>query len=171
MIQIREADIWDSYEMAIVYRKALDKENVWMDYTEDSILKDMLSNPNSKFFIAINEFNEIIGGAGVSESFMSNSVFEFCFLGVLPKYQHQGIGISLINARVKWMKSQKERRSLYAITGTRVPDLFRKMGWETHSDTAGLGCQTQKLLAWESWTTTPAPGGGSLPRASAPGRG
>ena len=33
---------------------------------------------------------------------------------------------------------------------------------------AGLGCQTQKLLAWVAWSTTPASGRGSPPREHAP---
>ena len=101
--------------------------------TKESIAKDLkqslcCENYKEKYFIA--EFNkEIVGVAGVAQSFMSNSSFELFYGTVKKDFQRIGIGSYLTKLRIEYIKEIKKHG--YIFVSARYPKFFEKIGFNS----------------------------------------
>lgn len=116
-----------------------DKENIFPGYRHKEIEKSLnlafISNDRTycaTYFVAIKTddlCNEIVGIGGIKESFISDNVFELCWLTVRHDCQGQGIGKALILARIDHAKQVSGNDDVRILTGTIVPEMFKKLGF------------------------------------------
>lgn len=130
---IREMKIDDIDNVIIMMNNVFNKENIFLDWRDDKIKKELnlafISEINNiKYFVAEIK-NEIIGVAGIQESFISDSVFELCWMTVKHEYQNNGIGTNLILKRIECAKSISKNNNIRILVCTIVPNMFKKLGF------------------------------------------
>ena len=102
-----------------------------------NMLKEEISNPNFKLFVAETDSNKIIGFilAGKSRGYSLYNSNLFCIIHdifVINEYQSIGIGKSLINSVIDWSKSQKINKlevSIFAKNKKSV-EFYKRIGFE-----------------------------------------
>ncbi len=147
-IQIREMLFEDIDNVANMMCDVFDKEKIFLNYRHDLIKENLnlafvskTMRYNAKYFIAEIK-DEIVGVGGVKESFISDNVFELCWMTVKHEYQGQGIGTELILKRIEYAKQISGYDDVRILTGTRVPKMFKRLGFvefmESETDGAYL---------------------------------
>ena len=140
---IREMLINDINDVVNMMCDVFDKENIFLNYRHKRI-KESLNlafisendELNAKYFVV--EINsEIVGVGGVKESFISNKVFELCWMTVKHEHQNKGIGTALIAKRIEWAKYISGYNNVRVLTGTRVPNMFLRLGFVEFMKTTG----------------------------------
>jgi len=111
-------------------------DGIWLDWTVDETIRDLkiaFDSPKykEKYFVAEMD-DEIIGVAGVAESFMTCSAFELCYATVKPEHQRKGVGTALTMKRIEYIKSFRKHGSI--LTSSRFPDFFKKFGFKRVCD-------------------------------------
>jgi N-acetylglutamate synthase-like GNAT family acetyltransferase len=127
--EMREEDIQKCAELIVgVYQK----DGIWLNWTVEDTVRDLkiaFDNPKYKEKYLVARLNgEIIGIAGVAESFMTCAAFELCYATVKHEYQRQGIGTQLTLARIDYIKRFKEHG--YIFVSSRYPKFFDKLGFK-----------------------------------------
>jgi N-acetylglutamate synthase-like GNAT family acetyltransferase len=128
---IREMTESDIKECAELIVNTYQQDGVWDYWTVEQTINDLsitFENPkyNEKYFIA--ELNgEIIGVAGIGESFMSDTALELCYASVKKEYQRKGIGTALTLKRIEYAKKIKKHG--YIFVSSRRPEFFDKLGF------------------------------------------
>ena len=131
--EMLESDITECAKLIV---DTYQHDGIWLDWTIEDTIRDLkipFDNPKykEKYFVAVLD-NEIIGVAGVAESFMTCSVFELCYATVKPKYQRKGVGTGLTMKRIEYIKSFRKHGSI--LTSSRFPDFFTKLAFKRVGD-------------------------------------
>ena len=131
---IREMLLEDISNVTNMMCDVFDKEKIFLDYRHELIKESLhlafvskTMRYNAKYFIAEIK-DEIIGVGGVKESFISDNVFELCWMTVKHEYQGHGIGTALILKRIEYAK-EVSGYDVRILTGTRVPKMFKRLGF------------------------------------------
>lgn len=148
-IIIRELTKDDIKECAELIVSVYQKDGIWLNWTIEKTIIDLEISFDSpkykeKYFVA--ELNgNIIGIAGVAESFMTCSSFELCYATVKHEYQRKGIGTILTIKRIEYVKSFKKHG--YIFVDSRYPKFFDKLGFKQvvnknseNGDSSGAFC-------------------------------
>jgi putative acetyltransferase len=136
-MKIREIEEKDNQKVERIIKRSLESFNLnipgtaYFDPQLRSLAKFYKEQPNAKYWVAVNERDEVVGGVGIAPFDQEKGICELQKLYITPEAQGNGLSKELMKAALDFAKEHYTRCYLETLKKLQVANLlYIKFGFQ-----------------------------------------
>ncbi len=106
----------------------------FFDFSEEHDFIHYLTHLKEDYFV-VEERNKVIGAGGINYCVGKNKEIRFSWDMIHPDYQGKGVGRSLIEYRIDWVKNNRDEKNVVVRTSQLVYLFYQKFGFKLQTIT------------------------------------
>lgn len=154
MMQIREMEEKDNQTMEQIIKRSLESFNLdipgtaYFDPQLGSLAQFYREQPNAKYWVAVNEQDEVVGGVGIAPFGQKSGICELQKLYITPEAQGMGLSKELMKVALDFAKEHYTHCYLETLKKLQAANLlYIKLGFQ-QLERALDGSEHSAMDAW-----------------------
>lgn len=153
-MQIREIEVKDNQTMEQIIKRSLESFNLnipgtaYFDPQLSSLAQFYKEQSNAKYWVAVNEQDEVVGGVGIAPYGENTEICELQKLYITPKAQGRGLSKELMTVALNFAKEHYTHCYLETMKKLQTANfLYSKLGFQ-QLERPLEGSEHSRMDAW-----------------------